>query len=89
MKTARSKVCSNAATVDGATTLTDSYPVELVAPDITPYRAGNAGLDYVTTFDSGRAGPHVVAAVTHGNELCGAITLDFLFRQDLEPDAVS
>ena len=66
--------------------MTDSYPVELVAPDITPYRAGNTGLDYVTTFDSGRAGPHVmIAAVTHGNELCGAITLDFLFRQEFRP----
>ena len=66
--------------------MTDSYPIELVAPDVTAYRAGNTGLDYVTTFDSGRLGPHVmVAAVTHGNEVCGAITLDFLFRQNFRP----
>lgn len=64
----------------------DVYPVELTAPDITPYRAGNTGLEYVTTFDSGVAGPHVmVSAVTHGNELCGAITLDFLFREEIRP----
>jgi len=66
--------------------VSDAYPVELTAPDISAYRNGNTGLDYVTTFDSGKPGPHVmVAAVTHGNELCGAITLDFLFRQEIRP----
>ena len=66
--------------------VSDAYPVELTAPDITAYRSGNTGLDYVTTFDSGKPGPHVmVAAVTHGNELCGAITLDFLFRYEIRP----
>ncbi|MGB0552908.1 MAG: M14 family metallopeptidase [Alphaproteobacteria bacterium] len=66
--------------------MSDAYPVELTAPDISAYRNGNTGLDYVTTFDSGKPGPHVmVAAVTHGNELCGAITLDFLFRQEIRP----
>ncbi|MCX7153389.1 MAG: succinylglutamate desuccinylase/aspartoacylase family protein [Proteobacteria bacterium] len=65
-----------------------SYPVELTAPDISPYRQGNAGIDYVTSFDSGRPGPHVlVCALTHGNELCGAIALDFLFRQGVRPKA--
>jgi predicted deacylase len=62
------------------------YPVELVAPDITPYRDGNTGIDYVTTFDSGKSGPHVlVCALTHGNELCGAIALDWLFHQEVRP----
>ncbi len=62
------------------------YPVEIEAPDITPYRAGNTGIDYVTTFDSGRPGPHVLlTAVVHGNELCGAITLDFLFGNQVRP----
>ena len=64
----------------------DAYPVELTVPDISAYRSGNTGLDYVTTFDSGKPGPHVmISAVTHGNELCGAITLDFLFRQEIRP----
>jgi predicted deacylase len=60
------------------------YPVNLQAPDISPYRKGNTGIDYVTTFDSGKSGPHVVlTAVVHGNELCGAIALDFLFRNNV------
>ena len=62
------------------------YPVNLQAPDITPYRKGNTGIDYVTTFDSAKPGPHVLlTAVVHGNELCGAIALDFLFRNDVRP----
>ncbi|MBO0737296.1 MAG: succinylglutamate desuccinylase/aspartoacylase family protein [Alphaproteobacteria bacterium] len=63
-----------------------NYAVELTPPDIEPYRAGNTGIDYVTTFDSGAAGPHVlVTALTHGNEICGAIALDRLFRAGLRP----
>ncbi len=63
-----------------------AVPVELSAPDISAYKAGNTGLDYITTLDSGAPGPHVmVNAVTHGNELCGAIVVDFLFRQGVRP----
>ena len=65
---------------------TAEYRVDLSAPDIAPYRAGNTGIDYATTFDSGKPGPHVmVNAVTHGNELCGAIAVDYLFRNDIRP----
>lgn len=64
----------------------DTYPIELKAPDIAPYRAGNTGVEYVTSLDSGQPGPHVmVAAVTHGNEVCGAIALDFLFKNNVRP----
>lgn len=60
--------------------------IDLAAPDITPYRAGNTGIEYVTSFDSGRPGPHVVVnALTHGNEICGAVALDHLFRSGLRP----
>ena len=31
-----------------------AYRVELTPPDIEPYRAGNTGIEYVTTFDGGR-----------------------------------
>jgi len=63
-----------------------AYRIELKAPDITAYRSGNTGIDFATTFDSGKSGPHVlVNALTHGNELCGAIALDFLFRQRVRP----
>ena len=65
--------------------MTDSaYSVQLTPPDITPFRAGNIGVDYITTLDSGRPGPHaMLSAVVHGNELCGAITLDFLLRENI------
>ena len=63
-----------------------NYAVELTPPDIEPYRAGNTGIDYVTSFDSGQPGQHVlVTALTHGNEICGAIALDRLLRAELRP----
>src|SRR5204862_6807228 len=63
-----------------------NYTVELTAPDIELYRAGNTGIPYVTTFEAKEAGPQVVVtALTHGNEICGAITLDQLFRADIRP----
>ncbi len=62
------------------------YRIELAPPDITPYRQGNAGVDYVHVLDSGKPGPNVmVQALTHGNELCGAIALDWLFGQRFAP----
>lgn len=64
----------------------EEYPVEIFPIDITPYKDSNTGIDYITSFDSGQPGPHVmVSALTHGNEICGAITLDFLLRQQLRP----
>jgi len=64
----------------------DAYPVEVEFPDIRPYAAGNAGIPYVYTFDSGVAGPHVmVNALTHGNEVCGAITVKGLLDAGLRP----
>lgn len=63
-----------------------NYPIELTAPDIAPYKAGNTGTEYFTCFDSGKPGPHVmITAVVHGNEVCGAIALDWLFRHDVRP----
>ena len=61
-------------------------PMELTPPDISPYKAGNTGVDYFTTFEAAAPGPHVlITAVVHGNELCGAIALDHLFRENLRP----
>jgi len=63
-----------------------AFTVELTAPDIEPYREGNTGIEYVTTFEAAEPGPHVmVTALTHGNEICGAITLDKLFRANIRP----
>ena len=65
-----------------------TYPVNIETPDISPYRKGNTGIDYVTTLDSGASGPHVMlSAVVHGNELCGAIALDYLMRNEVRPVA--
>lgn len=64
----------------------DAYPVEVDFPDITPYAAGNAGVPYLYTFDSGLPGPHVmINALTHGNEVCGAITVKALLDHGLRP----
>ncbi|MDH5540546.1 MAG: succinylglutamate desuccinylase/aspartoacylase family protein [Rhizobacter sp.] len=60
-------------------------PIELQAPDLSRWQAGNTGTPYVWSFDSGRRGPHVmVQALTHGNEICGAIALDWLLGQAIE-----
>ena len=62
------------------------YNVELTAPDIAPYRAGNTDVEYVTTFAAVEPGPHVaVFGLTHGNEICGAIAIDKLFRANVRP----
>ncbi|MCW5752933.1 MAG: succinylglutamate desuccinylase/aspartoacylase family protein [Alphaproteobacteria bacterium] len=64
----------------------EEYPVELGPIDISAYAAGNTGIPYVTSFDSGKSGPHVmVNALTHGNEVCGAHALDLLFRSSIRP----
>ena len=66
--------------------MTQDYPIEIELVDIEPYREGNTGIPFMTTFDSGRDGPHVmVMAVTHGNELCGPIAVNWLFKQDVKP----
>ena len=60
--------------------------VEIGPCDIGAYRAGNGIIDYVTTFDSGKPGPHVmINALTHGNEVCGAHALCFLFENNIRP----
>lgn len=60
--------------------------VELSAPDISSWKAGNVGVDYVWRMDSGKPGPHVlITAAVHGNEICGPIALDFLRREGIKP----
>jgi predicted deacylase len=60
--------------------------VELAAPDIAPHRLSATGTEYVHTLDSGKPGPHVmVNALTHGNEICGAIVVDRLLRSKMRP----
>jgi predicted deacylase len=61
-------------------------PIEVAFPDIARYRQGNTGVPWVWTFASAVQGPHVlIQALTHGNEVCGAIALDRLLRDALRP----
>lgn len=61
-------------------------PFELLPRDLSPYRQGNTGVDYVHRFDSGRPGPHVlVNALTHGNEFCGMVAATHLLDHDVRP----
>ncbi|AZF35309.1 hypothetical protein C4J85_0487 [Pseudomonas sp. R4-34-07] len=62
------------------------YPVEVNFPDLSPWKNGNGGIDYVYSFDSGEPGPHVlIMALTHGNEVSGAIAVDTLLRSGIRP----
>ncbi len=64
----------------------DTYPVELTAPDLSPWRQGNTGVPYVTRLTSAVPGPTVmVMALTHGNEICGAHTVSRLLRDGFQP----
>lgn len=64
----------------------DSLRVELEAPDISPWRRGNTGVEFVHCLDSGRPGPDaMINALMHGNELCGAVAVDRLLRSGFVP----
>src|SRR5512144_2345706 len=61
-------------------------PIEVSFPELARWFAGNSGLPYTWTFEAARAGPHVLLqALTHGNEVCGAIALDWLLATRLQP----
>ena len=65
-----------------------THPVELQAPDLSAWKNSNTDAPYVWSFDSGKPGPHVmVQALTHGNEICGAIVVDWFMRQNIRPNA--
>ena len=69
-----------------ASSISSQPPIEIRPPDISRFRQGNTGIEYVTTLDSGKPGPHVmVNALTHGNELCGAIVINQLMEEDIQP----
>ncbi|MYM91444.1 succinylglutamate desuccinylase [Rugamonas sp. FT82W] len=62
------------------------YPIEVAFPDIRPYAEGNTGIAYVYTFDSGKPGKHtMINALTHGNEVCGAIAVKAILDAGLRP----
>ena len=64
----------------------DVPTIELAAPDIQPWKRADTGVDWVHRLDSGQDGPEVmVQALTHGNEICGAIALNWLFELGFKP----
>lgn len=63
-----------------------SPPLEVLPRDLSAYRKGNTGIDYVHRFSSGKPGPHVlVNALTHGNEICGMVAATHLLDSGLRP----
>jgi predicted deacylase len=59
---------------------------EVLPRDLSRYRAGNTGIDYVHRFASGRPGPHVlINALTHGNEFCGMVAVCHLLDSGVRP----
>ncbi|MBK8768235.1 MAG: succinylglutamate desuccinylase/aspartoacylase family protein [Burkholderiaceae bacterium] len=60
--------------------------LDVLPRDLSPYRQGNTGIDYVHRFESGRPGPHVlVNALTHGNEFCGMVAATHLLDNGVRP----
>ena len=60
--------------------------IEVEFPDIDRWQAGNTGIPFVWTFAAERPGPRVtIQALTHGNEVCGAISNDWLLSEGVRP----
>jgi predicted deacylase len=61
-------------------------PIEVEFPDLARWKPGNTGVPYVWRFESPRDGPRVtIQALTHGNEVCGAICNDWLLSEKVRP----
>ncbi|RJG22373.1 M14 family metallopeptidase [Massilia cavernae] len=64
----------------------EAYPIEFDFPDIRPYAEGNTGIPYAHTFDSGKPGKHtMITALTHGNEVSGAVAVKAILDAGLRP----
>lgn len=62
------------------------FDVRLAAPDLRDWLAGNTGVPGFTSIEGTAPGPHVaLVALTHGNEIAGAIALDRMLRGGLRP----
>jgi predicted deacylase len=73
-------------TVASAQTPLPQFDVRLTPPNLAPWINGNTGVSGFTSLVADAPGPHVaVMALTHGNELAGAIVLDRLLRAGVRP----
>jgi hypothetical protein len=60
--------------------------VDVALPDLSRWAAGNTGVAYAWRFGDAASAPSVtIQALTHGNEVCGAIALDWLLRSGFRP----
>jgi predicted deacylase len=64
--------------------VSNNPPIEYAFPELRKWETGAAA--YIHVRDSGKPGPTVmVTALTHGNEVSGAIVVDALLERGLEP----
>lgn len=62
------------------------FEVGFAAPDLSAWLDGNTGIPGFTSLTGAEAGPHVaIIALTHGNEIAGAVALDALLRCKPKP----
>ncbi|MBC7617655.1 MAG: succinylglutamate desuccinylase/aspartoacylase family protein, partial [Candidatus Saccharibacteria bacterium] len=65
---------------------TQPLQFDILPRDLSAYRKGNTGIDYVHRFASGVPGPHVmINALTHGNEFCGMTAVCHLLDTGVHP----
>jgi predicted deacylase len=61
--------------------------VGLDTPDLRPWLDGNCGIPGVWSFTAAAPGPHLaLVALTHGNEIAGAVVLAELLRASIRPE---
>lgn len=67
--------------------MSQSLPaIDVMPRDLSAYRQGNVGVDYVHRFESGVPGPHVlINALTHGNEFCGMVAACHVLDSGVRP----
>lgn len=64
------------------------YPIELPTPDLSRWREGNCGVDYVYKFSSGKPGKNaMIVGLTHGNEISGGLVINQLLEDGFRPSA--
>jgi predicted deacylase len=64
--------------------MSENPPIEFPFPELRRREKGAA--PYIHVFESGKAGPTVmVASLTHGNEVSGAVVVDALLAKGLKP----
>jgi len=64
--------------------MSENPPIEFAFPDLRKWEKGAA--PYIHVFESGKPGPTVmIASLTHGNEVSGAVVVDALLEKALRP----